>query len=119
MPTALVFKAQYAHSKYDRSQKTPADLAAYLGDCAAIAFDLMVEAHNDRLPRGAQKYVITAPARAAIQVLGRSVFMHLSCPVENDHHHDDFASTVWQQAKAYGHEKVEVVRPVARLIGLA
>jgi len=119
MSTMLASQAQRARMAFERSKKTREDWANYLGEVAALAFDLWVEAYNHKLPRGAQKYVITVPTRLAIQLMGEAYSMHLSCPVNEDHHHEDFATAVWRRAEAHGHQELERVRALAKLLGLA
>lgn len=118
MATTLALRAQQARLEYDRSNRTGRDLERYFGKCAKLAFEAWVEHLNAGRPAG-QRLSLLPGTLSAIQLMGESLTAYLSCPVDEDHHHETFAAIVWEKGVQTAHEKVESVRNLARHLGLA
>jgi hypothetical protein len=118
MASTLALRAKSAQWRYENSPKSQRDFEKYMGECAALAFDALVEQCNSgRMP--AQQVAIAQATRVAIKLMGEAFADYLSCPVENDHHHQDFAQLIWSKAVQHGHESVQTVRKVASYVGLS
>lgn len=117
MSISLAVRAQAARRRFDQSKRTQRDFELYMGECAVLAFDAWVESLNQRKPP-IQQVAITQAARAAVRLMGEAFADHLSCPVDNDHYHENFARTVWNKAVQHGHEAVDQARTLARHLGL-
>jgi len=118
MASSLALRANAAHRRFQTSPKSQRDFEKYMGECAALAFDALVE-HFNTGRKTPQQIVISQATRLAIMLMGEAFADYLSCPVKHDHHHYNFAQLVWSKAVEHSHEGVETVRKLATYVGLA
>lgn len=108
------YQLQSARRTYDRSN----DHKAYMADCLYVAVSVAAAALADRDRRLAHLPKAVSTASYAIKGLVDMIADNLSCPIDQDHTHEDFLQSWYNHGRRFVDRDTQVVKDVLAHLGI-